>query len=52
MQPRQLARVLPVRKISSVAKRIVGPKAPVIDCCIVTLFPWSARLALRGSGSA
>ena len=52
MQPRQLARVRPVRKISSVAKHIVGPKAPVIDCCIVTLIPWSARLALWGNGGS
>jgi hypothetical protein len=52
MQPRQLARVRPVRKISSVAKHIVGPKAPVIDCCIVTLIPWCARPELWGSSSA
>jgi hypothetical protein len=39
MQPRQLARVRPLGKFYCVAKLIVGPKAPVIDCRTVTYFP-------------
>jgi hypothetical protein len=38
MQPRQLARVRPLGKLYCVAKLIVGPKAPVIDCWTVTYF--------------
>jgi hypothetical protein len=38
MQPRQLARVRPTGKISSVAKLIVGRTLPVVNCCIVTCF--------------
>jgi hypothetical protein len=46
MQPRQLARVRPLGKIYSVAKLIVGPKAPFIDCCVVTYFPSAPALNL------
>ena len=44
MQPRQLARVRPLGKFYSVAKLIVGPKAPVIDCCTVIYFPGAPAL--------
>ena len=46
MQPRQLARVRRLGKFFSVAKLIVGPKAPVIDCCVVTYFPGAPTLNL------
>lgn len=35
MQPRRFARVRPTGRISSEAKLIVGPKAPLVDCNIV-----------------
>jgi hypothetical protein len=46
VQPRQLARVRPLGKLYGVAKLIVGPKAPVIDCCVVTHFPGAPALNL------
>ena len=44
MQPRQLAHVRPLGKFYSVAKLIVGPEAPIIDCCVVTYFPGAPAL--------
>jgi hypothetical protein len=44
MQPRQLVRVRPLGKFYCVAKLIVGPKAPVIDCCTVIYFPGAPAL--------
>jgi hypothetical protein len=43
MQPRQLARVR-LGKFYCLAKLIVGPKAPVIDCRTVTYFPGAQAL--------
>jgi hypothetical protein len=47
MQPRQLDRVRSLGKIYSVAKLIVGPEAPFIDCCVVTYFPGAPALNCR-----
>jgi hypothetical protein len=44
MQPRRLARVRPLGKFYGVTKPIVGPKAPVIDCCVVAYFPGEPSL--------
>jgi hypothetical protein len=48
MQPRRFARVRPTGKVSSTAKIIVGPKAPVIDCNIVDYSAGGACLQVYG----
>lgn len=52
MQPRQLARVRPRGKISSVANLIVGPTVPVIDCRMVTYFPGAPASKYGDAGIA
>ena len=47
MYPRRFARVRP-SKYSDVAKLIVGPKAPVIDCRVVDYSPGGACLEILG----
>lgn len=52
MQPRQLARVQPIGRISSRAKLIVARTVPVIDCCIVTCFTGAPASKYRDGGMA
>ena len=46
MYPRRFARVRPTGRISDLAKLIVGPKAPVIDCRVVDYSPGGACLEI------
>jgi hypothetical protein len=46
MHPRRFARVRPTDKCSSVAKLIVGPKDPLIDCNVYS--PGGACLEVCG----
>jgi hypothetical protein len=48
MHPRRFARVRPRGLVSDLAKLIVGPKAPVIDCRIVDYSPGGACLEIAG----
>ena len=48
MHPRRFARVRPSGRISYMAKLIVDPKAPVIDCRVVDYSPGGACLELPG----
>jgi hypothetical protein len=48
MHPRRFARVRPSGRISDMAKLIVGPKAPVIDCRVVDYSPGGACLEIAG----
>jgi hypothetical protein len=48
MHPRRFARVQPTGKVSNVAKLIVGPKLPVIDCRIVDYSAGGACLEICG----
>jgi hypothetical protein len=48
MHPRRFARVRPTGRISDVAKVIIGPKGPIIDCRIVDYSPGGACLELWG----
>jgi hypothetical protein len=48
MHPRRFARVRPSGRISDLAKLIVDPKAPVIDCRVVDYSPGGACLELPG----
>jgi hypothetical protein len=48
MQPRRFARVRPTGRISSEAKLIVGPEAPLIDCNIVDYSAGGACLEICG----
>jgi hypothetical protein len=48
MHPRLFARVRPTGRISSNAKIIIGPKAPVIDCNIVDYSAGGACLEVFG----
>jgi hypothetical protein len=48
MHPRRFARVRPTGKMSSVAKVIVGPRAPIIDCSIVDYSAGGACLEVCG----
>lgn len=48
MQPRRFARVRPTGRISSEAKLIIGPKAPLIDCSIVDYSAGGACLEICG----
>ena len=47
MYPRLFARVRPTGRNSDVAKLIVGPKAPVIDCRVVDYSAGGACLEIR-----
>lgn len=47
--PRRFARVRPSGQVSGVAKIIVSPKAPVIDCTIVDYSAGGACLQVDGS---
>ena len=48
MYPRRFARVRPRGRNSDVAKLIVDPKAPVIDCRVVDYSPGGACLEISG----
>jgi hypothetical protein len=48
MQPRRFVRVRPTGKISSIAKIIIGPRAPVIDCSIIDYSAGGACLEVSG----
>jgi hypothetical protein len=48
MHPRRFARVRRTGKCSSVAKLIVGPKDPLIDCNVVNYSPCGACLEVCG----
>jgi hypothetical protein len=48
MYPRRFIRVRPTGRNSDVAKLIVGPKAPVIDCRVVDYSPGGACLEIWG----
>jgi hypothetical protein len=48
MYPRRFARVRPRGGDSSLAKLIVGPKAPVIDCKVVDYSAGGACLEVSG----
>jgi hypothetical protein len=48
MHPRRFARVRPTGKISRVAKLIVGPRAPTIDCSVVDYSAGGACLEICG----
>jgi len=48
MYPRRFTRVRPTGRNSDVAKLIVGPKAPVIECRVVDYSPGGACLEIWG----
>jgi hypothetical protein len=48
MHPRRFARIQPTGRDSNVAKLIVGPKLPVIDCRIVDYSAGGACLEIFG----
>jgi hypothetical protein len=48
MYPRLFARVRPTGQMSGVAKIIVDPKAPLIDCKVVDYSPGGACLEVSG----
>jgi hypothetical protein len=48
MYPRRFTRVRPTGRNSDVAKLIVDPKAPVIDCRVVDYSPGGACLEISG----
>jgi hypothetical protein len=48
MYPRRFARVRPAGRNSDVAKLIVGPKVPVIECRVVDYSPGGACLEIWG----
>jgi hypothetical protein len=48
MHPRRFARIRPTGRNSDVAKLIVGPKAPVIDCRVVDYSAGGACLEIWG----
>jgi hypothetical protein len=48
MYPRRFTRVRPKGRDSDVAKLIVDPKAPVIDCRVVDYSPGGACLEISG----
>jgi hypothetical protein len=48
MHPRRFTRVRPAGRNSDVAKLIVDPKAPVIDCRVVDYSPGGACLEICG----
>lgn len=44
--PRRFARVRPTGRISNLAKLIVGPKYPVVDCRVLDYSPGGACLEI------
>jgi hypothetical protein len=44
MHPRRFARVRPAGRNADVAKLIVGPKVPVVDCKVIDYSPGGACL--------
>lgn len=48
MQPRRFTRVRPTGRNADVAKLIVGPKDPVIDCRVIDYSPGGACLEVFG----
>lgn len=48
MHPRRFTRVRPTGRDSDVAKLIVGPKGPIIDCKVVDYSPGGACLQVFG----
>jgi hypothetical protein len=48
MYPRRFARVRPTGRTSNVAKLIVGPKDPVIDCRVIDYSAGGACLEICG----
>jgi hypothetical protein len=48
MYPRRFTRVRPTGRNSDVAKLIVAPKAPLIDCRVVDYSPGGACLEISG----
>lgn len=48
MHQRRFARVRPSGKMSSMAKVIVGPRSPIIDCSIVDYSAGGACLEVSG----
>ena len=48
MHPRRFARVRPTSRNSNLAKLIVGPKDPVVDCRVVDYSPGGACLEVSG----
>jgi hypothetical protein len=48
MYPRRFARIRPTGRTSDVAKLIIGPKAPVIDCRVVDYSAGGACLEVWG----
>ncbi len=50
MHPRRFARVRPKGMVSDVAKLIIGPKVPVIECRVIDYSPGGACLEVWGQG--
>ena len=48
MHPRRFARIRPAGRNSDVAKLIIGPKAPVVDCRVVDYSAGGACLEIWG----
>ena len=48
MQPRRFVRVRPTGKMSSMAKVILGPRDPTIDCSVVDYSAGGACLEVSG----
>jgi hypothetical protein len=48
MHPRRFARVRPTSRNSNLAKLIVGPKDPVVECRVVDYSPGGACLEVSG----
>jgi hypothetical protein len=48
MHPRRFARVRPTGRNSDVAKLILSPKAPIIDCGVIDYSPGGACLEICG----
>jgi hypothetical protein len=48
MHPRRFVRVRPTGRDSGMAKVIVGPRAPIIDCSVVDYSPGGACLEVSG----
>jgi hypothetical protein len=49
IHPRRFARVRPSGQVSKVAKIIVAPRAPIIDCTIIDYAPGGACLEVLPS---
>jgi hypothetical protein len=51
MHPRRFARVRPRGLVSDLAKLIVDPKAPVIECRVIDFSPGGACLEIQGQST-